>query len=669
MRKLIVQSRYALGDAVALTAAVRDLHRCYPGMFVTDVRTPCGSLWNYNPYLTHLDENDPDVELIDCDVSLTNYANSVPYHILEAFIDSLNAHLGLQVRCSEHKGDVYLSLHEKRGLPQVHALAGRKIPYWILFGGGRHEITIKWWDSDRYQQVVDHFAGRIQFVQAGGADDWHPKLRGTIDLRGKTSIRELIQLMYHSQGVLSGVTGPMHLAAAVEMKDRPGELRPCVVVAGGREAPHWASYPGHQYIHNVGSLKCCARGGCWRVRTFPLGDGTAIDDPAELCRDVKGHLPRCMDMITAGEVARRIELYFGNGRLRYLNQAEAAAARKAVERTRHNPLDSRPPALADLRYAAERHLPSIPVYPEEKYEGNGIVLYGKQTTFAHVWLTAKLLRQFGCTLPLEYWHWRSPEINSTTAALLDAIGVTTVDLVEQKKFAPFNFAKGPLLQPYVITHCSFENILFLGTDALPLADPACLFQSADFKATGAICWPTGERGPTPAQAWHLCGLKPSKERPICSDLLLLNKRKSWRALALWVWYHRNWAAYQPVIAGKVDPAQLALRKGLVNFSLARRQGRHGRFYTDAKGRRLFQERNYERSYLFSPGGAFRDFAFEQDCLHYLEELSTLRRARDLPASKETTLTPKRNGHLANTSRLDRDRSNGRGNGAVTILSF
>lgn len=33
-----------------LTATVRDLHACYPGRFLTDVRTPCPDLWLHTPH-------------------------------------------------------------------------------------------------------------------------------------------------------------------------------------------------------------------------------------------------------------------------------------------------------------------------------------------------------------------------------------------------------------------------------------------------------------------------------------------------------------------------------------------------------------------------------------------------------------------------------------------
>ena len=52
MKKLILRNFQSPGDIVMLTAAVRDLHRCYPGEFLTDVRTSCPELWENNPYLS-----------------------------------------------------------------------------------------------------------------------------------------------------------------------------------------------------------------------------------------------------------------------------------------------------------------------------------------------------------------------------------------------------------------------------------------------------------------------------------------------------------------------------------------------------------------------------------------------------------------------------------------
>ncbi|MEO6784628.1 MAG: glycosyltransferase family 9 protein, partial [Chthoniobacteraceae bacterium] len=186
---------------------------------------------------------------------------------------------------------------------------------------------------------VDHFKGRILFVQIGAEGDHHPALRGVLDLRGRTDVRQLIRLVHHSAGVLSPVTGVMHLAAAVPVRDGRPLNRPCVVVAGGREPSHWEAYPHHQFLHTLGALPCCDNGGCWKSRTVPLGDGDKRDQ--SLCVDVVNPpkrrppiqnsklkiqnsqpLPRCMSMITAADVIRAIERYHEAGAYPWMRRAQ-----------------------------------------------------------------------------------------------------------------------------------------------------------------------------------------------------------------------------------------------------------------------------------------------------------------------------------------------------------
>jgi hypothetical protein len=73
----------------------------------------------------------------------------------------------------------------------------------------------------------------------------------------------------------------------------------------------------------------------------PLGDGDEKDK--SLCVDVvpvtapgprSGPLARCMDMITAEEVIRRITSYFDGGVVKYLDAAEAVIALNAIENWR-----------------------------------------------------------------------------------------------------------------------------------------------------------------------------------------------------------------------------------------------------------------------------------------------------------------------------------------------
>ncbi len=328
---LILRNFQSPGDIVMLTAAVRDLHARHPGRFVTDVRTPCPALWEHNPHITPLDERDPAVEVIDCEYPLIHRSNQEPWHFVHGFGAFLSQRLGVDIRPTAFKGDLHISDAEKSWFSQVEEIVGRPVPFWIVAAGGKTDFTIKWWDPQRYQAVVDRLGDRIVFVQVGEVSHYHPPLRGVIDLRGKTDLRQLVRLVYHAQGTLSPVSLLMHLAAAIEMKPSYRvKNRPAVVVAGGREPVQWEAYPHHQFLHTQGALRCCDDGGCWKSRTVPLGDGDDKDRPEHLCVDVVGSLPRCMDMITVDDVVRRIELYFEGGALAPLTDAERAAVAPAL---------------------------------------------------------------------------------------------------------------------------------------------------------------------------------------------------------------------------------------------------------------------------------------------------------------------------------------------------
>lgn len=310
MEKWIFENYLSPGDIVMLTAAVRDLHQTYPGRFVTDVRTCFPDLWKHNKWLTPLKDEDPGVQKMHCHYPLIHRSNQEPYHFIHGFIDHLNTQLKLQIRPTAFKGDIHLSKAEMKSPSLVESHLRQRRPYWIIAAGGKYDFTIKWWHRRRWQEVVDHFGDRILFVQVGQKGHYHPALRGVLDLRGRTSLRELVRLVYHADGVLCPVTLHMHLAAAVPLPPHRDRSRACVVVNGGRESAHWEAYPGHQFLHTIGALDCCATGGCWKSRTAPLGDGTPLDEPDAICSDVAiSGIPRCMDMISSRRVIDSVEMY------------------------------------------------------------------------------------------------------------------------------------------------------------------------------------------------------------------------------------------------------------------------------------------------------------------------------------------------------------------------
>jgi hypothetical protein len=597
-----------------LTAAVRDLHRCYPGRFRTDVRTPCPDLWLHNPHVVAL-EAGRGMEVLECRYPLIDLADAAPYHCLHGYIAYLNERLGLAIRPTEFRGDIHLSARERSWYSQVYEVTRSDLPFWIVAAGGKHDITCKWWSHERYQAVIDQFRGRIQFVQVGARGDHHPRLEGTIDLRGRTTLRELVRLVYHAQGVLCPVTSLMHLAAAVPVKDGMPGARPCVVIAGGREPAHWEAYPGHQFIHTNGALVCCAVGGCWKDRVAPLGDGDPRDRPAHRCVDVVGGLPRCLEMITVGEVSRRIELYFGNGVHRYLRPVEYRAAKRGIDATRKNDFDEQLGSLSAVRLAVNRAVERL--LAPAPGEGRGIVICGGGARyFPCAWVCIRRLRALGCTLPIEFWHLGRREMDDRMGVLLEKLGVRCVDALRLRRIHPMRRLGGWELKSYAIYHSAFAEVLLLDADNVPVRDPTFLFGSEGYVRTGALFWPDYGCPPGAPALWRALGIRRPMEPEFESGQILADRGRCGRALALAKWFNEHSDFFYRHVHGDKETFHLAFRKLGQPYALVRHPI-HPLDFTmcqhDPDGRRLFQHRNGDKWSLSVLNRRVRGFWHEEAC--------------------------------------------------------
>ncbi|MBS0206923.1 MAG: ADP-heptose--LPS heptosyltransferase [Planctomycetes bacterium] len=316
-QRLLLKCHLSPGDIVMLTAAIRDLHRAFPGKFETAVESTAKELWEHNPYISTFDTAPGTVRMIEMHYPLINQSNTAPYHFIHGFVQYLEQQLSIRIPLTAFRGDIHLAPIEKSWMSQVEE-TGFRGPFWIMMAGGKFDFTAKWWNPNFYQEVVDHFRGRIQFVQCGEAHHWHPPLTGVINLIGKTNVRQFVRLMYHADGVVCPVTFAMHLAAAVETKPGRPKNRAAVVIAGGREPSHWEAYPHHQYLHTNGALRCCDQGGCWKSRCQPVGDNDPKDhnlclNPVRINPQLQ--IAQCMHMISPHDVIRAIERYYDGGAL------------------------------------------------------------------------------------------------------------------------------------------------------------------------------------------------------------------------------------------------------------------------------------------------------------------------------------------------------------------
>lgn len=309
-RRLLITCGLCPGDILMLTAAIRDLVNAHHDKFSVNVQTSCMELWENNPYLDRsIDRSNADRVIEAHYTDLINHSNQWPRHFIEGYRMDLEKQLGVTIPQGDFRCDVHLSAEERAAAP---AIAER---YWIVDAGYKDDYPIKRWGFDRYQEVVDALAGEVKFVQIGLIEPshHHPDLTGVIDLRGKTSLREMVTLMYHASGVLTPISFPMHLATMATDPERSLKLRPAVVLAGGREPAQFVAYPAHRFLSRVAALPCCDGGGCWHNKLDPAPGQRSCLRPVTTPGGMKVGL--CMELVTVAEVVAHIRQYEAGWRM------------------------------------------------------------------------------------------------------------------------------------------------------------------------------------------------------------------------------------------------------------------------------------------------------------------------------------------------------------------
>ena len=325
-RKLLIRNTQSPGDVVTLTAMLRDLHLCHPGMFETAVSTAPGAehVFYSNPNVSEISlkrKAPKDHKQFVAHYPLIKTCNQQRKHFMWGFIEDINKRMRLSVKLTEFRPDLHLSAaeQEQRPFPQ---------PYWVFLSGGKGDFKTKIWDQQYWQEVIHKTADRINWVQCGGGSRSHirhtPKDGVLANLVGKTTLREFIKLIYHAEGVVCVITAAMHIAAAFN--------KPCVVIAGGREPWWWEAYTKdnrlinmcfgnpawtppavdnfieHKFLHTVGQLECCQSFGCWKKK---------VKEGRERCKKPVSQngamIPRCKAMITPDMVINSIYDYFRAG--------------------------------------------------------------------------------------------------------------------------------------------------------------------------------------------------------------------------------------------------------------------------------------------------------------------------------------------------------------------
>jgi hypothetical protein len=264
-------------------------------------------------------------------------------------------------------------------------------------------------------------------------------------------------------------------------------------------------------------------------------------------------------------------------------------------------------------------------YPADRFSGRGVVIAAGGIKFQiNAWVNIRMLRMLGCELPIECWYLGPDEYNAAWAQLVKRYDVACIDAYDVRKQHPHARLHGWELKPYAIQHSRFREVLFLDADNVPVRDPTYLFETPQFRESGAIFWPDFGRLGRDRLAWRVFGNIPYRDEwEVESGQIVVDKARCWPALELCHWYMRNSNNFFfNHVHGDKEVFHLAWRKLGLEYAMPARaidalpgvMCQH-----DFEGNRVFQHRNMRKWSFYHNPRTFR-FQYEDDCLQLVEEL-------------------------------------------------
>lgn len=301
--KLFLRLHLSPGDSLVATASVEALKRQFPGQYRVMVQTTAPEIWDNNPHVEQLVEAECFVE--EFAYPLINRCGQEPRHFLEGFCEDLGRKLGVNLRLDTNRPSLYLSEAEKS---PTGGILDDLPPYIVVNAGFKTDFTAKFASTKIYQEVIEHFATRLVFVQIGekNPSHIHKPLSGAINMVGKTTTRELIRLAYHSMAGVGPVSFIHHVYGAFQ--------KPYVAMCGGREETSWEQYNTATMLSTLGQLPCCQYKACWKSHTVAL-PGLPSRSLCELpvVNSVGETLPKCMELLGSDAIIKAIERMLAGG--------------------------------------------------------------------------------------------------------------------------------------------------------------------------------------------------------------------------------------------------------------------------------------------------------------------------------------------------------------------
>ena len=244
--------------------------------------------------------------------------------------------------------------------------------------------------------------------------------------------------------------------------------------------------------------------------------------------------------------------------------------------------------------------------------------------FTSAYVLIRVLREtLGCDLPVQLWHFGGSEITPAMRHILHQYDVELVDVTSVPEFDGSKVADGWQLKAFAIYHSRFSEVLFLDADQVPTKDPSFLFDSPQYRETGAVFWPDIVDLSADNPIWELLQLPPAEVVSWESGQILVNKKRHWQTLIACIFLGAQAETVYRMIYGDKDTFQMAWR--VLGHPVTLVQHRP---FTDERvlvqrdfdGAPLFQHRTSAKWTYDAPQHDFEGSVHHETCLGFLAQL-------------------------------------------------
>lgn len=194
------------------------------------------------------------------------------------------------------------------------------------------------------------------------------------------------------------------------------------------------------------------------------------------------------------------------------------------------------------------NLPEIP-----KSSGNGIVYVGGGKYWPGIVVGVRLLRQFGCNLPIQVWHRSTEPINTNHVAGMNVEFINTTE--HAKTHGGARILGGWESKLWAISHCGFQRILYLDADAYCVEDPTSMIASFQSPFTFWHDLPSCENNVRWENVWR----DGKNEVPtVQGGQLLIEIPRAWKLICLTHWMNQHSDFYYKHMFGDQDTWRVGL---------------------------------------------------------------------------------------------------------------